>query len=106
MARIASIACKALLVAAFLAAGASMANAQYRFCTARNTMISWLEANFAERQIALGTINSTAVMEIYVGDKGTWTIILTDLSGTSCMVAAGEHWTSDMVVAGEDATDS
>lgn len=106
MARIASIACKVLLVAAFVAAGASMASAQVRFCTARDNMISWLETKYAEKQFALGLISQAAVMEVFVAEKGTWTIIITDLTGTSCIIAAGDAWTSDTIVAGQDGTES
>lgn len=45
-------------------------------------------------------------MEVFVAEKGTWTIVITDLTGTSCIVAAGEAWTSDTIVAGEHGSES
>jgi hypothetical protein len=32
------------------------------------------------------------VMEIYTSPEGTWTVLVTDTSGKSCITAAGENW--------------
>jgi len=42
-------------------------------------------------------------MEVFVGQSGTWTIFVTDVHGTSCIIAAGKSWESVAAPAGHDA---
>lgn len=53
-----------------------------------------LQANLArdyqERQSAYGRVGDDAIMEIYASDTGTWTLVMTDTAGNSCVVAAGD----------------
>ena len=37
--------------------------------------------------------NQQSVVELYVGDNGSWTILVTLTNGMSCIAAAGENWT-------------
>lgn len=39
-----------------------------------------------------GAAGAFAIMEIYASATGTWTVIVTDVTGMSCIVAAGEGW--------------
>ncbi|WP_280800260.1 MULTISPECIES: hypothetical protein [unclassified Mesorhizobium] len=32
------------------------------------------------------------MLEIFVSDQGTWTILATDTHGQSCIITAGEGW--------------
>ncbi|WP_280138457.1 hypothetical protein [Aliiruegeria lutimaris] len=31
-------------------------------------------------------------MELWAGERGDWTLMMTCASGRSCIVAMGEHW--------------
>ncbi len=93
---------KAIAVAAFVAAGANVADAQYRYCSDHGELVAHLSEKYQEKQFAFGTIGQIAVMEIFVGDKGSWTVVVTDLAGISCIVAAGENWENSAILSGEN----
>jgi hypothetical protein len=51
----------------------------------------------------LGVVNFKAVMEILMSPQGTWTMVITDTSGISCITASGEEWQDvPIAVAGLD----
>jgi hypothetical protein len=51
----------------------------------------------------MGVVNSKAVMEIFMSPQGTWTMVITDTSGKSCITAFGEEWQDvPVAVAGLD----
>ena len=31
-------------------------------------------------------------VEVFISEKGTWTMLVTDQAGTSCIMAAGDAW--------------
>jgi hypothetical protein len=37
-------------------------------------------------------VSQEAVLEIFVSDSGTWTVVVTDPKGVSCVLAAGQSW--------------
>ncbi len=88
---------KTLILAWALAVGTNAASAQYQHCVEHGDLVAHLSEQFQERQFALGLIGDMAIMEVYVADSGSWTIIVTDVAGRSCIVAAGEHW-ENMVI--------
>jgi len=64
-------------------------------CIARADMVTRLQGKYAEAPVAIGLSNSGGVIEVLVSpDGGTWTIIVTDPQGVSCLMAAGEYWES------------
>jgi hypothetical protein len=69
-------------------------------CAARADMIKALGDKFHEAPAAVGMVNPKVVLEIFVSDKGTWTILATDTTGKSCVLSAGEGWQSAMTLAG------
>ncbi|RWM92277.1 MAG: hypothetical protein EOR84_19870 [Mesorhizobium sp.] len=83
---------KTLFLAGALAVGTNAASAQYLHCVEHGDLVAHLSEQFQERQFAFGLIGDMAIMEVYVADSGSWTIIVTDVAGRSCIVAAGEHW--------------
>ena len=94
---------KTLILAGALAVGTNAASAQYQYCVEHRDLVAHLSEQFQERQFAFGLIGQMAIMEVYVADSGSWTIIVTDLAGRSCIVAAGEHWENVMIPADQDA---
>lgn len=62
-------------------------------CADRGEMTERLREGFGEAQTGLGLVNSAQVLEVWSSDEtGTWTILMTDIDGQSCLVAAGESW--------------
>ena len=81
-----------LAVGMLIISGAvSSADAQSQ-CAPRTEVIKVLAAKYQESQRALGLINEKAMMEIYVSPKGTWTMVVTNEQGVSCVLADGEAW--------------
>lgn len=69
-------------------------------CGERQTMVETLAKKFEENPVALGVVNSGAVLEIFVSDSGTWTILATSTDGRSCVLSVGVGWDSATVLAG------
>ncbi|WP_274423279.1 hypothetical protein [Chelativorans sp. YIM 93263] len=82
----------AALAAGVLFIGAQQATSENNVCAPREDLVAQLDAQFAERQKAVGLLGEQAVMEVYASDQGSWTILSTDTDGTSCIIAAGEGW--------------
>ena len=61
-------------------------------CAARADLVKALGEKFHENEAARGLINPNVVLEIFVSEKGTWTILATDTHGLSCVISAGEGW--------------
>ncbi|MCF6125661.1 hypothetical protein EN904_07740 [Mesorhizobium sp. M7A.F.Ca.CA.001.07.2.1] len=59
-------------------------------CAARADMIKALGEKFHESEAARGLVNPSLILEIFVSDQGTWTILATDTHGQSCVITAGE----------------
>jgi hypothetical protein len=94
---------KILVLAGALAVGTTAASAQYQYCVEHGDLVAHLTEKFQERQVAFGLIGHMAIMEVFVAETGSWTIIVTDVAGRSCIVAAGEHWENVVIPADQDA---
>jgi hypothetical protein len=88
------------LVGALLTVAASPVSAA-AFCANRNEMVKSLSDKFKENPAALGQINGSAVIEVFVSEKGSWTILATGTDGKSCVISAGEGWEINMAALGE-----
>ncbi len=72
-------------------------------CGNHDKIVEVLGDKFKETRRVMGVVNSTAVMEIFMSPQGTWTMVITDTSGTSCITASGEEWQDvPVAVAGLD----
>lgn len=76
---------------------------QSALCGVRAEIISKLSKDFKEAPMAVGMVDQANVLEIFVSDVGTWTILASRPDGTSCIVSAGEGWDSKTLIAGRDA---
>jgi hypothetical protein len=95
---------KALAAGALLLAGVSAAGAQARYCTPHGDMVAQLGQKYQEKQFASGAVGQVAVMEVFVADSGTWTVVVTDVTGKSCIIAAGDAWEqTPLMLSGNDA---
>ena len=69
------------------------ANAQSSNCFIRSKVVDHLYKKFKESLIIAGLAANGSVMEVFSSPDGnTWTVILTDANGRSCIVASGEAW--------------
>lgn len=82
----------AALSAVALFTGAHQATSENSVCAPRDDVVAQLNTQFNENQKALGLLGEQAVLEVYASEQGSWTILTTDINGTSCIIAAGEGW--------------
>lgn len=84
---------KSVVAATLIAMATTAADAQTIPCGSHAQIAAFLKDKFQELQDAFGVVGDKAVLELYVSDGGaTWTILLTDISGRSCILAAGDTW--------------
>lgn len=67
---------------------------QMNTCGARNEIVQKLSAQFKEAPQSVGVVDQSAVLEVFVSDAGTWTILATGTDGNSCILSAGDGWQS------------
>lgn len=82
----------ALITTAMAFVVMTSAAAQPARCATRQHIVDWLVDGFDERQAAIGLMGSRALVELFVSPGGSWTILVTDPTGWSCMVASGQRW--------------
>ncbi len=62
-------------------------------CAERDAIVQRLERGFGEQQKGAGLVSAAQLVEVWRSDEtGTWTILMTDAEGMTCIVAAGEAW--------------
>jgi len=71
--------------------GATPAAAQM-FCGERTEIVRYLEKNHAETLNAAGIVANGQLLEVFASPRGTWTIVVTNPNGTTCVIAAGDAW--------------
>ena len=85
-----------LIVIGVLSAGATgvmpVSAQDARLCTSRDAMVKALKGKYQEQRRGMGVASRAGIMEFYVSDKGTWTIVMSMANGISCILAAGRDW--------------
>ncbi len=72
--------------------GGASASAQ-ETCVIRDDAVEQLEKQYGEKVIARGlTQNGKAMFELFVSEIGSWTIVVSDPAGRSCIIAGGKDW--------------
>ncbi|MGX7875578.1 hypothetical protein ACVDG5_025210 [Mesorhizobium sp. ORM6] len=85
-------------IGAALALSTLSAQAQL-VCGVHGDVVAGLARAFQEKQIGYGVVGQAAIVEIYVSASGSWTMLITDVKGRSCILAAGEGWENNLTVA-------
>ncbi|CDX50042.1 putative signal peptide protein [Mesorhizobium plurifarium] len=85
-----------ILAAVAMTIGAAPANAAAQ-CAARADIIKALGDKFHETEAGRGLINPNVVLEIFVSDQGSWTVLASDTKGQSCVLSVGEGWDSPTI---------
>ncbi|MBZ0217543.1 MAG: hypothetical protein K8F25_13375 [Fimbriimonadaceae bacterium] len=75
-------------LAVFLGAGPAFAG----ICMTRDEMAGFLSGRYNEDRVAIGLVGVEVMMELFVSEAGTWSVVLTNVRGTSCINAAGGAW--------------
>lgn len=88
-----------LFTAAVLSSPAGAALAQAPACAPHAAVVQGLAEQYREKPQSIGVVDGNTVVEVFVSDQGTWTIVATDTSGKSCVLSAGEGWDNTAVVA-------
>jgi hypothetical protein len=80
-----------MLALAALGLLASSAQAQ-QVCTTRADLVKMLGDKYKEQPSGQGLVGDRAMLEVYVSDKGTFTIVSSYPNGVACIIAAGNSW--------------
>ncbi len=62
-------------------------------CFERAALMKHLDGKFSEAPVAAGLAANGSVLEVFSSHEGnTWTIVLTQPNGATCVMASGEAW--------------
>jgi hypothetical protein len=61
-------------------------------CGNRKDVVAYLENAYHESQAGRGLRSDNLMVELLVGPRGSWTIIVTHPLGMSCLVSEGDDW--------------
>ncbi|MEQ8666326.1 MAG: hypothetical protein RIC16_11445 [Rhodospirillales bacterium] len=64
-------------------------------CLERDAISSKLASDHGEHPSAAGLASNGELLEVFASEDGTWTLVLTDPTGVSCVVASGEGWSAE-----------
>jgi hypothetical protein len=78
---------------ATLITGAAPAQPVVNACGPFAQVSQQLEQRYDEVPTGLGLVENRLIMQLYSStESGTWTIVMTNLQGVSCVVASGHSW--------------
>ncbi|MDH3194739.1 MAG: hypothetical protein OEL78_00350 [Hyphomicrobiales bacterium] len=83
-----AIALAALLIGLLWIAGAE---AQTQ-CGPHRRIVEVLAGKYGEAPRAIGSVSRNHLMEVYVSETGSWTILVTSADGNACIIASGGDW--------------
>ncbi|PBB97184.1 hypothetical protein [Mesorhizobium sp. WSM3862] len=89
---------KAAVAGAVVALPAVPLQAQV-LCGGHDDLVAGLAETFEEKRLGYGVGGDVAIFEVFVSASGTWTILMTDVKGQSCILAAGEGWEDTLATA-------
>jgi len=80
--------------AALFIATTSQASAQgTRNCGPRDAVVERMATGYGETRQSVGIGSNNAMVEVFASDEtGSWTILVTQANGLSCLVASGQSF--------------
>ena len=88
-------------VSLLISAGSATAE---QVCAPRDLAVNQLEKQFRENVSGRGlTVNGMRMIELFVSEAGSWTVLASDPAGLSCIIASGESWQGTTTLIGESA---
>ena len=76
-------------IGALMIAGTARAES---ICAEHQKIVDQLTSRYGETRQSLGLASNGSVVEVFASKAGTWTILVTDADGQTCLAAAGEAW--------------
>lgn len=77
----------------YLALATDVAAQNARNCGPRETVVDRLASGYGETRQSMGLGANNAVVEVFASDEtGSWTITVTSVNGTTCLVAPGQSF--------------
>ncbi|MGK6313950.1 hypothetical protein [Neorhizobium sp. DT-125] len=89
-----------LFLAGLVAYPAAAASQAVLGCAEHSQIVEFLSSNYAEKLSAAGLVNPKTIIEIYVGENGSWTLLVTNAGGLNCILLSGESWQTIPVLPG------
>ncbi|SFJ34407.1 hypothetical protein [Celeribacter neptunius] len=60
-------------------------------CGSRDQVLNRLESKYGESRQSIGLAPNSGVVEVFASpETGTWTILMTQPDGTTCLIASGQ----------------
>ena len=88
-------------VSLFISTGSATAE---QICVPRDRAVNQLEKQFQENVSGRGlTVNGRQMIELFVSETGSWTVLASDPAGFSCVIVSGESWQGTATLIGEPA---
>lgn len=72
-----------------------VAEAQF-VCAPRDGIVTELAQHFKEAPEANGITSDGMMLEVFVSETRSWTILVTSPKGISCVAATGENWEREL----------
>ncbi len=79
----------ALIVGSFLLSPAALAQP---VCGQHNSVSDNLKKSYSEAPVSMGLTPDGGVLEVFASKEGTWSMVVTQPSGISCLIAVGQSW--------------
>ena len=68
------------------------ADARTARCGSHKDVVAFLGTKYKETRIGMGLINAGQMMELYMSEQGSWTILITRPDGVTCFGPVGKNW--------------
>ena len=73
-------------------------------CLSHDAAVTRLEKEFDEKVVGRGIANGgKAMFELFVSEAGSWSVVVSQPNGHSCVVASGESWRQLPLLIGDPA---
>ena len=79
----------ALILGSVLIAPAAVAQP---VCGSHNTVSDNLKKSYSEAPVSMGLTTGGGIIEVFASEEGTWTMVITQPNGVSCLIAVGQDW--------------
>lgn len=61
-------------------------------CDERSKIVAKLAERYQEQPRGRGLTARELLMELFISPEGTWTLLVSQPNGVSCLIAAGDGW--------------
>jgi hypothetical protein len=61
-------------------------------CSKRDDLIKVLNSKYSEELSGFGVSGQRNLVEVFVSENGSWTILMSNTIGISCIIATGQSW--------------